>query len=438
MLLSGGLAVLLSLLAFSHAGAQTCVQPPSGLVSWWPGDGNANDLKNVNDGTLQGDATFAAGMVGQAFSLDGVGDFVEAPENGSLDLNGPFTIDLWVKPDPLDAGGPLVSKYDRRGDLGLLDTSYHLDFLYFSPTDQRIQFGVRCGVFGMTRETAPGMLPLGVFIHVAAVYDNDPSPTVEVYVNGVRQEGLVSGSCDGINQNDTPFSIGKRTDLAGGEQFFHGLIDEVEVFNRALSASEIQAIYNAGSAGKCLVGITAVGGTPQECAEKGGSTVTFTASRSALPPGYLIEWFLDPDLSNPIGSGETVTAFIPLGQHTIYAKVTTPAGDTRIESSPIEIVDTIVPKIAISFSDLSGQAVTGVSRHGLNWVVVNFQATDVCDPDPSATATGGVSITSGDVVQILPARGQITLTGENFAATVTATDASGNVVQDDAFLAVVE
>jgi hypothetical protein len=69
-------------------------QAPPGLVSWWPGDGNADDVQNVNDGTLQGGATFAAGMVGQAFSFNGVNAFVQAPENGSLDFNGPFTIDL--------------------------------------------------------------------------------------------------------------------------------------------------------------------------------------------------------------------------------------------------------------------------------------------------------------------------------------------------------
>ncbi len=99
MLLGGGLTVLISLVAISHAEAQICVQPPSGLVSWWPGDGNADDIQNGNDATLQNDVTFPAGMVGQGFSFDRLGAVVEAPENGSLDFNGPFTIDLWVNPD---------------------------------------------------------------------------------------------------------------------------------------------------------------------------------------------------------------------------------------------------------------------------------------------------------------------------------------------------
>ena len=61
---------------FSPAVAQPCTPPPTGLVSWWPGDGNPNDIQDSNDGTLQNGVTFAAGKVGQAFSFDGVDDFV--------------------------------------------------------------------------------------------------------------------------------------------------------------------------------------------------------------------------------------------------------------------------------------------------------------------------------------------------------------------------
>ena len=194
-------------------------------------------------------------------------------------------------------------------------------------------------------------------------------------------------------------------------------------------------IYNAGSDGKCRVGITAVG--EQECAD-GESTIDFTAS--VLPPGLSIdssEWFVD---GGSIGFGDTPntkSAFIPLGQNTIEVVAMTSAGD-QTGALPIEIVDTIKPEIAISFSDLSGQPVTGISRQGLNRVVVDVDATDGCDAAPSTTAIGGVSVASGEVVEILPARSQITLTGEDFAVTVTATDASGNVAQETAVLPVFE
>ena len=64
------------LLIPATAPAQECSPAPDGLVSWWPGDGNANDLQGPNHGTLMHGTTFAAGRVGQAFWLDGSNDYV--------------------------------------------------------------------------------------------------------------------------------------------------------------------------------------------------------------------------------------------------------------------------------------------------------------------------------------------------------------------------
>src|SRR5262249_31312587 len=78
----------------------TCTSPPPNMVSWWPGDGNANDIKDGNNGTLENGATFAAGLVGQAFSLDGIDDFVNVGNAPNLHVSaGNFTVDAWVKFD---------------------------------------------------------------------------------------------------------------------------------------------------------------------------------------------------------------------------------------------------------------------------------------------------------------------------------------------------
>src|SRR5205085_562953 len=87
---------VLGLLATNNAVAQTCTPPPPNMVSWWPGDGNATDIQGGNNGTLQNGATFAPGMVGQAFSFDGVNDFVNAPSTASLNLTTAVTVDAWV------------------------------------------------------------------------------------------------------------------------------------------------------------------------------------------------------------------------------------------------------------------------------------------------------------------------------------------------------
>src|SRR5687768_9811685 len=89
-------------LAAMYAGgiaASACVPPPVNMTGWWPGDGNADDIADGNPGALEGGATFAVGIVGSAFSLDGVSAYVAVPETGSqLDGYSQLTIDAWIEP----------------------------------------------------------------------------------------------------------------------------------------------------------------------------------------------------------------------------------------------------------------------------------------------------------------------------------------------------
>jgi len=74
-----------------------CVPPPSGLISWFPGDGDTNDVQGGNNGTLQNGATFAPGMVGQAFSFNGTDASMFVHDSPSLRLGASdFTIDFWL------------------------------------------------------------------------------------------------------------------------------------------------------------------------------------------------------------------------------------------------------------------------------------------------------------------------------------------------------
>ena len=97
LVLASGLAFAPSPWLRPAAASDVCVQPPAGLVGWWPGNGNANDIANGNNATLQDGATFAPGMVGQAFTFDGMRDSVneaapvhfalqDVDEDGALDM----------------------------------------------------------------------------------------------------------------------------------------------------------------------------------------------------------------------------------------------------------------------------------------------------------------------------------------------------------------
>src|ERR1043166_3836594 len=88
------LSVSLVLAAAPRAPA-ACTPAPSGLLSWWPGDGNAADIVYTNTGTLQGGATNITGLVGKAFTFDGSSAFVQIADSPSLRPTN-LTIECWV------------------------------------------------------------------------------------------------------------------------------------------------------------------------------------------------------------------------------------------------------------------------------------------------------------------------------------------------------
>jgi hypothetical protein len=233
--------VALSLAALApQAGAQTCTSPPAGLVAWWPADGNADDIAGGNDGVAQNGAGFAAGHVADAFSFDGIDDRIEVPDSPLWTFGGgDFTLDLWAnfatacaEPGCIfignDEGGGSVNKwfFYATGD-GYL--SLHIN----SPSSSGPNIGHGVASF----EPTPGTWYHVAITRAGSVYT--------FYVDGAAV-GSVSSS-EVIPDAAAPLTIGRAETLPS----FNGLIDEVEVFHRALAASEILAIVAAGSAGKC-------------------------------------------------------------------------------------------------------------------------------------------------------------------------------------------
>jgi hypothetical protein len=227
----------LASLLFLHMGAaaQTCTVPPPGLIGWWAGDGNTTDLTGGGDGTFVGTASFMSGKVGQAFSFDGnTGNYVQVPSRPTLQLAGALTIDAWVNLRNLGNSSRfsiIVAKGNRTPTYNYQLTITDTGAVRFENNS------------GSRVDSAPIIIP-GAWYHVAATHDG--IGTVGIYVNGtlIRTGAYPTGSID----ND-PLRIGRDCD--GCPSATDGLIDEVEIFNRALTATEIQAIYDAGTAGKC-------------------------------------------------------------------------------------------------------------------------------------------------------------------------------------------
>ncbi len=224
-----------------------CTPPPFNMVAWWPLDEQsgttATDIVNSNNGThINGPVPTASGKVNGALEFNSANnDYVEVPDNSVLNFGtGDFSIDAWVS----DGFGPIVSKFSSG-----IGYALSLDII----TSTNIPSGTRAlmltvvGSGGGFNYQYCGNIPPNPLSHVAAVIDRDTN-TAECYVNGISQNNNITIPITGSTSNSDSLFIGHGNLF---NNYYSGLIDEVELFNRALTASEIQDIYNAGSAGKC-------------------------------------------------------------------------------------------------------------------------------------------------------------------------------------------
>ena len=265
-----------------------CVPVPPGLVAWWPGEGDANDLAGTNNGALLGGATAsAAGKVAQAFSFDGTNSFVQFPDSPELNPTN-LTIEAWVLFNALDsagAGGSLP------GQQYIVFKQNSLDGCFdgYSLTKTRTDGG---DVFSFIVSSASGdvlslqsvtLVTTGLWYHVAGVRGSD---FTQLYVNGQLESQTNVSFPQDYGTNDLFFGSSGQSDW---DHKFAGMLDEVSLYNRALAASEIASIYTADAGGKCQEATFTA--PPQSQAVLVGSNVTFTVT--ALGPALSYQWFFN-------------------------------------------------------------------------------------------------------------------------------------------------
>lgn len=256
----------------SFGKCRTCTPPPVNMIGWWPAEGTADDIAGSYDGTLEGGAGFGAGKVGQSFSLDGIDDRVNL---GDLALPITFTIDAWIKPNSLPAGGAFILAKDD----GVADDSYSLSSL----STGRLQMQVRNASNQLTRYiTTDPAIAVGVWHHVAITYDGNAAAgqRIKFFIDGVNV-AAVHGTFD---FGDAPrvSAAPARIGIHGTSSLpFNGFVDELEVFTRVLSDLEIAAIANAGHAGKCHTSTSQFSSATYGVAENvSGGNATITVTRA--------------------------------------------------------------------------------------------------------------------------------------------------------------
>jgi hypothetical protein len=256
-----------------------CVTPPSGLVSWWQAEGNADDSVDGNSGVLLNGATFGPGKVGQAFAFDGVSSYVGVPDSPSLHCTNGLTIEAWI----FLTGSTgnyynTVTKWD-------VTTPGQAAYTSGLIPDGRIGFSVCSSGNGPDSTTdgtvmSTNTIPANQWTHYAGTYDGSE---LRIYVNGVCEN--VAAYNQGIFPGTGDLAIGSAGTSSSGQVVspFAGLIDEPAIYDRALSAGEIAALYNANKAGKCPLA-PMVRSQPANQAAIVGDTVTYTVAAGGTPP----------------------------------------------------------------------------------------------------------------------------------------------------------
>ena len=215
-----------------------CVTSPTGLVSWFRGENNAQDEVGPNNAATYSGIGFDVGKVGQAFQFNGQDALLSyASPSLNVGTGGGLTIELWIKPTTLQEQ-PLVEWNNG--------TNYGAHLWMFGPPGRLYVNLVDTAGTWHNLVSANGLVIAGQWQHIALTYDKN-SGTTNLYRNGVQVATQNLGSF--TPQTSYNLWFGRR---ASENLFYNGGLDEISLYNRALSATDVQAIYNAGAGGKCL------------------------------------------------------------------------------------------------------------------------------------------------------------------------------------------
>lgn len=220
--------------AFFLSGKLPAQDITTGLVAYYPLDGNANDSSgNNNHGTVMGGAALTTDRFGQAnkaFSFDGVDDYISVPDSPTLQSpDSAVTFAAWVNLTAFDPGGfaslgvkPAAAA--DGGQYGIQLESTGAFAIYLSDSAAYLE---------STTQFATGQ-----WTFIAMTWNSD---SVKLYISG----NLVASDSFKVTprSNTSPLELGR--DAPGAVEYLTGSLDDVRIYNRALTAAEIKFLNDA-------------------------------------------------------------------------------------------------------------------------------------------------------------------------------------------------
>jgi hypothetical protein len=301
-----------------------CVQAPTNMVLWLPFDEtngtiSANLASPANYGTQVGGPGVVLGSyVDNSLSFNGVNQYVTVPDYPAIDIGtNDFTIDAWVY-RPTGSGNSTQTIVEKRVQNG----ANYYGFVFDVYLDNTLLLQMADGPYTSFYQTAT--VPAdGQWHFVAATVQRTSANGGQFYVDGVPTGGTFNPTVrKGSLSNTGPLVVGA---LTVSSTYWLGGLDEVEMFNRALSASEIESIFYAGRHGKCKSPCLIVNcptnktvqcGTAWDfdspsassCCGGNVSIVVVTNTTTGLCPEYFTRtWLLTDVCSNTATCSQTVT-----------------------------------------------------------------------------------------------------------------------------------
>lgn len=221
----------------------------NGLVGYWSfeeGTGTkAGDMSGSgNNGTASGSPIWIDGKRGRALSFNGTSDFIDYGDKSSFTFgNGssdqPFTTTAWVKLSDFSSAHSLISKYNGIPSEWLVIYSGNQIGINMYTSSETGYIG-RFAPFDSNY--------LNQWVNIVTTYSGNKSSTgIAVYINGVRADttDVNGGSYTGMSDTVAPLRVGARFHTGAVSLPWQGRVDEVRVYNRALSATEVASLYTA-------------------------------------------------------------------------------------------------------------------------------------------------------------------------------------------------
>jgi len=343
------------------------IQPPSGLVSLWRGDGNALDSVGTNHGVWVGNPFYAPGVDGQAFVFNGIGDEVLVGNPPGLQLQT-FTIEAWVQ----RANASAVALY---GDTNACVFGYGAGGYLLGLNNNGAVF------LGSAVTNAVNGAPITDtnWHHIAATYT---SGTARIYVDGVSSGALslsrtfIFGASAAIGMIDN------------GGCGFAGSIDELSVYSRVLSDYEVLAVYNAGQQGKFTpLAAPIIAAQPADASATNGGTVAFAVAVAGAQP-LSFQWYFNG--ATPLGGATNARLALNgvsaanAGAYSVI--VSNPLGTAASSNAQLTLVQTL-PQ-----TNLFGQAADAPNI--LGWRTGGFAPWKT---DTNYATIGAVSLRAGNL-----------------------------------------